>query len=76
MPETCDQIRALLHFSGGPNDSWSSFTGVEINVDSALKAYDKDELADPVEEASLGDNRLIRRGAARLWLGWRSPLAN
>lgn len=76
MPETRDQIRALLHFAGGPNDSWSSFTGVEINVDSALKAYDKDELAGPVEEALLGDNRLIRRGAARLWLGWRSPLAD
>lgn len=76
MPKTRDQIRALLHFAGGPNDSWSSFTGVEINVDSALKAYDKDELAGPVEEALLGENRLIRRGAARLWLGWRSPLAD
>lgn len=74
MPGKREQIRALLHFAGGPNDSWTSFTGVEINVDSALKAWSKEELAGPVEEALLGENRLIRRGAARLWQSWRSPL--
>lgn len=74
MPGTAKQIRALMHFAGGPNDSWSSYTGVEINVDSVLKGYSKEELAGPVEDALLGNDRLIRRGAARLWQSWRSPL--
>lgn len=76
MPDPRERIRALLYFAGGPNDSWSSFTGVEIDVDSTLKAFSPEDLSGPVEEALLGNDRLIRRGAARLWQSWRSPLTD
>ena len=76
LPKTADQIRALLNFEGGPNGSWTSHSGVETDVNDMLKRFSAKALAGPVHEALLGQDRITRRGAARLWQSWRSPLAN
>jgi hypothetical protein len=48
---------------------------VEQRAEVLLKTYTPEELAKAAEAALRGDNRRLRRGAARLWCGNQSPLA-
>ncbi len=74
VPDTSEQIRLLLRFEGGSNQSWTTHIGIENAVDALLRSYSADDLKQPVRKSLLGDDRQARRGAARFWGTWRSPL--
>lgn len=73
-PEPTDQIAVYLHILGTSNGSWSSTDSVEHFAESNLKEYETPALEKAVEAALLGVDRQTRRGAARFWIGWQSPL--
>jgi hypothetical protein len=73
-PNKDAQIRALLTFMGGRNINWTTAYGNESLVYDHLRSYSREELGPIVREALLGTDRQRRRGAARLWYSWRSPL--
>jgi Leucine-rich repeat (LRR) protein len=74
MPEKNDQVKVLLRIYGTSNDSWTSLDFVEQLADEALEEFGTMTLAPVVEKALLGDDRQLRRGAARLWRSGRSTL--
>jgi hypothetical protein len=74
IPDKEQQIQTLLRVYGTSNDSWTMLDWVEQLADESLKTYDTTVLASAVEKALLGDDRQLRRGAARFWESSRSPL--
>ena len=74
LPDKGAQVEVLLRVFGTSNDSWSSLEAIEQLADEQLKHYDADTLKRVVEKALLGQDRQLRRGAARLWDSWQSPL--
>ncbi len=74
IPDKSGQIVAWLRVLGTSNDSWSELDGIDHAADEALKQYDAATLAPAVSAALLGQDRQLRRGAARLWMSWQSPL--
>jgi hypothetical protein len=74
LPDTHDQIVALLRIYGTDNSSWTELDWIDQFAEAELGDYDTDELARAVESALQGDDRRARRGAARFWQSWDSPL--
>jgi len=73
-PEPMDQVGVLLALLGASNDSWTSLRWIEQLADGLLDTYDKDTLSRATETALRGTDRRRRRGAARYWKSWHSPL--
>ncbi|MEE9367275.1 MAG: hypothetical protein V3V05_00270 [Pontiella sp.] len=71
-----EQIDVLLFMLGTSNGSWSSYDWIDKIPDDLLRTYDSEALQTAVRKALLGNDRKKRRGAARLWEAWRSPLEN
>jgi hypothetical protein len=74
LPDQAARADILLRVLGTSNDSWSSLDSVDQLGDEGLRQLDQAALAAAVERALLGDDRLRRRGAARIWVSWQSPL--
>jgi hypothetical protein len=74
LPDKAAQVQVLLKIFGASNDSWSMLGPIEQFADKQLRTYDENVLAKAAEAALQGDDRQTRRGAARLWRLWRSPL--
>lgn len=74
LPDKKDRARIWLAVFGTSNDSWTMLEPLEQMSDQQLRTYDDAILAAAVEAALLGDDRQVRRGAARLWMSYRSPL--
>lgn len=74
-PDQVAQVEVWLRVFGTSNASWSVLETVEQWADAALREYDQQTLAAAVQKALTGSNRQLRRGAARLWMSWRSPLS-
>lgn len=68
------QVDILLSMLGASNDSWSSYDWIDQIAGDLLKSYTPEVLQVVVRKALLGHDRQRRRGAARLWESWRSPL--
>lgn len=75
-PESVDQVGVLFALLGASNDSWTSLRWIEQLADGLLDTYDKDTLSRATETALRGTDRRRRRGAARYWKSWRSPLVD
>lgn len=71
-----DQINILLTILGLSNNSWSHIDFIDGLANSLLHTYDKEILKITIRKCLLGKDRLKRRGAARFWEGWKSPLEN
>lgn len=69
-----EQVAALLFMLGASNDSWSMEDNLEQIAGETLSTYSIEVLGNAIQSALLGDNRQRRRGAARFWQSWRSPL--
>jgi hypothetical protein len=74
LPVAADRIRLLLRILGADTGSWSGLDWQEVTADQLLRAYDRGELETACRAALLGTDRQLRRGAARFWDGWQSPL--
>jgi hypothetical protein len=74
LPVAADRIRLLLRIYGADND-WRGGLGPEDQIAEHLLArYPLPQLAPICETALLGNDRQVRRGAARLWHSSRSSL--
>jgi hypothetical protein len=69
-----DRIRLLLRILGADTGSWSGLDWQEVMADELLRTYDHRELGSACKAALLGTDRQLRRGAARFWDSWQSPL--
>jgi hypothetical protein len=76
LPDKKDQAMTLMGVLGTSNGSWKQLEFIEMFAEEELKGYDLETLAAAAEAALLGDNRQVRRGAARLWMSYDSPLEN
>jgi hypothetical protein len=74
IPAPADRIRVLLRILGADTGSWSGLDWQEVMAEKLLGTYGRGELEDVCRAALLGTDRQLRRGAARLWDGWQSPL--
>lgn len=74
FPAARDRIRILLRILGADVGSWSGLEWQEQVADHLLRTYPLGELEDVCQRALLGDDRQLRRGAARFWDSWQSPL--
>jgi hypothetical protein len=75
IPEKADQAAVWMRIYGTSNGSWSQLEYVEQLASEQLGAFEPKVLENAAEKALLGKDRQLRRGAARLWQSWRSPLA-
>jgi hypothetical protein len=74
FPVAADRILLLLRILGADTGSWSGLDWQEVLADQLLRTYDRSELEAAGKAALLGTDRQLRRGAARFWDGWQSPL--
>lgn len=74
IPDPAERIRILLRILGTGNGRWGVSDWIESSSNDLLKDYSAAALGPVVEAALLGDDRRLRRGAARLWLSYSSPL--
>lgn len=74
FPVRAERIRVLLRILGADTGSWSGLDWQEVMAEQLLKTYRRSELEDVCEAALRGTDRRLRRGAARFWDGWESPL--
>jgi hypothetical protein len=74
LPDKKEQAMVCLQVFGTSNDSWTMLESLEQRADALLGGYNIAVLAAAAEEALLGRDRQARRGAARLWMSYRSPL--
>lgn len=74
IPDKKAQIKLWLQILGTSNDSWSQSDSIDHAAEEALKSYDQKNLQSAVENALAGQDRQLKRGAARLWMSWQSPL--
>jgi hypothetical protein len=75
FPAVIDRIRVLFRILGAENGSWNGLDWADQIADEQLRRYPQRQLAAGCESALLADDRQVRRGAARFWESWRSPLA-
>jgi hypothetical protein len=75
-PSQQQQVDALLLVHGSSNDSWTSLGWIEQMAEDLLKQFPASVLQAQTRTALLGQDRQRRRGAARLWMSWESPLEN
>jgi hypothetical protein len=68
------QLAILLSILGTSNDSWTSYDWIDKIPDEILRSYNATVLKKVVRTALLGNDRRKRRGAARFWESWKSPL--
>jgi hypothetical protein len=73
-PELGARLGVLFQVLGASSGSWTVLEGREIAVDKLLAAAPVAPLAEACQSALLGEDRVRRRGAARFWTGWKSPL--
>ena len=73
-PDPLDQVGVLLMLFGVSNDSWSTTGWREQLAEALLGEYPQETLTAATEKALRGEDRRRRRGAARFWQAWRSPL--
>jgi len=73
-PEPVDQVGVLFTLLGASNDSWTSLEWMEQVADRLLREYDEETLSRAAVAALHGTDRQRRRGAARYWKSWNSPL--
>ena len=76
FPARPDRIRVLLRVLGADTGSWSGLDPQEVLAEDLLRTYERGELETVCKDAILGMDRPLRRGAARVWDSWRSPLEN
>ena len=74
LPDKGARVEVLLRVFGTSNDSWSQLEDIERLADEQLRTYDAEILGAAIEKALLGNDRQLRRGAARFWESWQSPL--
>jgi hypothetical protein len=74
FPVPRDRIRILLRILGAGVGTWSGLEWQEQVADHLLRTYSRGELEAVCQTALLGDDRQLRRGAARFWDSWQSPL--
>jgi hypothetical protein len=74
FPAPRDRIRILLQILGADVGSWSGLAWQEQVADHLLRGYSRGALEEACKMALLGDDRQVRRGAARFWISWQSPL--
>ena len=74
MPQPADRIRVLLQIFGASNQSWTMLEWIESRAETLFKDYSLEALAPAAEAGLLGTDRQVRRGGARLWECWQSPL--
>ena len=74
LPDKLAQVEVLLRVFGTSNDSWSTLDPIEQLAEDQLKGHDTKTLAAAVEKGLTGKDRQLRRGAARFWESWHSPV--
>ncbi len=74
IPKPEDQVRILFRAFGASNNSWTMQEWIEQVAEAVLKTYDVNTLSTAAHDALLSNDRQVRRGAARFWESWQSPL--
>jgi hypothetical protein len=74
VPAAADRIRLLLRILGADTGSWSGLDWQEVIAERLLGRFSRGALEAACRAALLGADRELRRGAARFWDGWQSPL--
>ncbi|MFN8091957.1 MAG: hypothetical protein U0599_07010 [Vicinamibacteria bacterium] len=73
-PLAKDRIRVLLRIFGAEDGSWSGLGWQEQIAEALLDRYSRRLLQAACEEGLLSDDIQLRRGAARFWSSWQSPV--
>lgn len=73
-PEKEKQAEVLFRILGADNNGWSPLDSIDQFAEEALGEYATKDLSAAAESALRGDDRQMRRGAARFWQSNRSPL--
>jgi hypothetical protein len=74
LPDKAEQVTVLLRILGVSNGSWTTLDSLDHTAEQLLRGFARDELTGAVQRALSGDDRRLRRGAARFWVAFRSPI--
>ena len=74
VPRAADRIAMLLRVMGAEMGSWNGLDGVDTVADGLLRTHAPAQLARACAAALRSEDRQLRRGAARFWDTWESPV--